>query len=283
MLTKLAIGTANFIAPYGIMSQGTSISVDELKKIFTLIDSNGVDTFDSALGYGDLFSLGSSLDYDFSKKKVTTKFSLLENFDLILEKLKSFSCKYYSLLVHDPSNLSKIDRIKFLSFVEKVKSLNICEKVGLSVYDFEDLKSFQDFFTPEIIQIPLNPLNQRFLENDFADYAEKHSIEVHARSLFLQGILLADTLPDQLLDIKKIWARFVDICSDGNSRLEVLLNWACSKKLVSKWILGVSCAQDLQEILSMLKNLKISDDKDLFEEFKSVSNSLVDPRNWKNV
>src|SRR3989338_7603158 len=283
MLSKLVIGTANFTSPYGVMADDTSVNERGITEILKLASVNQIDTFDTALGYGDLFELGSKLNYDFSAKKIITKFSLLEDFNALINKLKNYGYQYHAMLVHDPDNLYKIDKNKFLSFVDQVKSLGISNKIGLSVYELSDIDNFKKFFTPQIIQVPLNLLNQTFLSDEFTDYVQKNNIEVHARSLFLQGILLAKKLPNKLYGLNNFWQEFVNKCSNYNSRLEVLLNWAFGKSCIAKWVFGVSCVQDLEEILLISKNIKIIKNNSIFEEFKEVSEPLVDPRNWSSL
>lgn len=283
MLSKLVIGTANFTSPYGVMADDTSVNEREIKKILELADMNQIDTFDTALGYGDLFALGTKLNYDFSSKKIITKFSLLEDFDALLNKLKNSAYKYHAMLVHDPDNLYKIDKNKFLYFVDQVKSLGISNKIGLSVYELSDVNNFKNFFTPQIIQMPLNPLNQKFLSEEFTYYTQRNNIEVHARSLFLQGILLAEKLPNKLYGLNNLWQEFVNKCSNYHSHLEVLLDWAFGKDYIAKWVFGVSCVQDFKEILSLSKNIKITKNNNIFEDFKEIINPLTDPRNWSSL
>ena len=74
MLTKLAIGTANFTQKYGIFSDGQAISQKEVNSIFNVAVNFGIDMFDTAFAYGDLFSVieNNPITYDI---KIINKFN----------------------------------------------------------------------------------------------------------------------------------------------------------------------------------------------------------------
>ena len=205
MLNKIAIGTANFVKPYGILGGGQTLSESELESIFKIANENSIHTFDTAFAYGcflSVFKKNSGLEHS----ELITKFSVLDNFDDILEKIKHYN--YYALLVHDPQNIEKIEKAKLRKFLEQLKNENLVCKIGVSVYDVDDLERFKEITQPELIQVPLNPLNQKFLDDKFTDYVLSNAIEVHGRSLFLQGILLLDAVPEKLKGLECVWQIF---------------------------------------------------------------------------
>jgi len=84
MLSKIGIGTANFTQKYGILSGADTMSVGDVDSILKLAIDNEVDTFDTAFAYGDFLSfirVPSAL-------KITTKFSVLDEYDEIFQKMK---------------------------------------------------------------------------------------------------------------------------------------------------------------------------------------------------
>ncbi len=275
MLSKIAIGTANFTQNYGILSSG---SVADAESILKLATDHGIDTFDTAFAYGNFLSLIN----DRSNLKIITKFSVLDNYDTIFGKMKyakeyyDFD-GYYGLLIHDPQNLEKIDKAELLGLFDKLHKNGLVKKIGISVYDMNDLENFRNIIDPGLIQIPLNPLNQTFVNDKFIDYVGQKGIEVHARSLFLQGVLLADKLPKSLNDLTPIWNVYMEATKSFKSRLEALLSWAFTYQWVSKWILGVFCEQDLIEIIES-KTQEISQS---FSSLKEMAHPMTDPRNWK--
>ena len=45
----------------------------------------------------------------------------------------------------------------------------------------------------DVIQLPINVLNQEFFQKEFFVELKKKKIEIHARSIFLQGLLIENT------------------------------------------------------------------------------------------
>ena len=275
MLSKIGIGTANFTQNYGILSSDDSIDVDSILK---LANDKGIDTFDTAFAYGDFLSLIG----DKHNLKIITKFSVLDNYNDIFQKIKYAEEQYnfggyYGLLIHDPQNLEIADKSELVSLFNKLRNGGLVKKIGISVYDLNDLEDFRNIIEPDIIQIPLNPLNQTFINNKFIDYVEQQGIEVHARSLFLQGVLLAYKLPESLHDLEPLWRLYMEETKSFKSKLEALLSWAFTHQWVSKWILGVSSNADLIEIIES-KTQEISQS---FSSLKDMAHPMTDPRNWK--
>ena len=275
MLSKIGIGTANFTQNYGILSSGDAVDVHSILK---LVMENKIDTFDTAFGYGDFLSFVG----EESNLKIITKFRVLDNYNDIFQKMKDAKEQYnfggyYGLLIHDPQNLEKADKGELLRLFDKLRNDGLVKKIGISVYDLNDLENFRNIMEPDLIQIPLNPLNQAFINDKFIDYVRQQEIEVHARSLFLQGVLLSDKLPESLNDLEPLWRLYMEATKSYKSKLDALLLWAFTHQWVSKWILGVSCKQDLEEIIES-KNKKISDP---FSALKDMAHPMTDPRNWK--
>ena len=48
-----------------------------------------------------------------------------------------------------------------------LKKNNLLKKFGVSVYSVQELKKILTIFTPEIIQLPINILNQSFFREKF--------------------------------------------------------------------------------------------------------------------
>ena len=121
MLNKIVIGTANFTKSYGILSNGTALAPEEINSIFSLAVNSCIDTFDTAFAYGDLFSVIKK-DLKIDHMKIISKFSVLDNYQSILDLIKKATDQYnfkgyYAILLHDPQNLDKIDQKKLSSFL----------------------------------------------------------------------------------------------------------------------------------------------------------------------
>lgn len=286
MLHKLSIGTANFTQPYGVLAHGKKVPPGEVKAIFKDALSNGIHDFDTAFGYGDLQTHLNDLQCA-KDMRLVSKFSVLDDYDKVYNLIQSmclanrFRC-FNAILIHDPQNIERVDKKKLTAFLNRLKKNELVLKVGVSVYDLDELKAFDAIFPTDLVQVPLNPLNQVFLRNEAQEYFAQSDIEVHARSLFLQGVLLANNLPSHLEDLKEYWDRFCALSVGFSSKLEALLSWANSQNFIDKWVLGVSSRQDLQDCIQTSCALGSDNFSHIFSDLTLSHSPFFDPRNWKS-
>ena len=274
MLNKIILGTANFTQAYGILSEHKCLNSKEVNYILAKAIDQGLCTIDTALSYGDLTEFISS---DVLKKlKIITKISALDDENTLLKKMNTYKgLPMHGLLVHDPSNI--VNESDLNDKLDLLKQTYGIEKIGVSAYDIQDIESFSRIRTPEIVQIPMNPLNQSFDSPSFIEWAQNNKIEVHARSLFLQGVLLSETLPQKLEPLSKDWIEVKRVLQSYPSPLHGLMAWAGSKNWIHNWVLGVSSSSDLDEILEASSSVKNMGGIPLFQ---ASSHPLADPRNW---
>jgi aryl-alcohol dehydrogenase-like predicted oxidoreductase len=72
----------------------------------------------------------------------------------------------------------------------------VVSRIGISVYTGAQIDRALELFEPDIIQLPINLFDQRLLQSGHLRQLKSRGIEVHARSVFLQGLLFMD--PEQL-------------------------------------------------------------------------------------
>ena len=285
MINKIIIGTANFIKGYGVLSNHQSISKSEIANISKILIREIVCTFDTALSYGDVLSI---LPREIvAKAKIICKFSVQDNFDEVYsqfrKKLEIYDLKnYVGILVHDIDVLDLGKKNELREFIKLLKEEKISEKVGVSVYTEDDVSRFNQIMTPEIIQVPLSPINQTFNTKKFINFVKKHSIEVHARSLFFQGLLFLESLPDDLNHLKQPWEKYVTLANKYDiSKIELLLAWANSFKWIDHWVLGIFSARDLQEIIQSAAKAKDNYIPNAFITLEQESCTLLGSKDWK--
>ena len=127
------------------------------------------------------------------------------------------------------------------------------KKVGASVYTSEQLDRLLENYQLDLIQLPLNVVDQRLLQSGSLGKLKNHSIEIHARSAFLQGLLLMPTndIPDYLAPYKWVFEQF-RICreSDGLSALEACIGFVQSIPQIDKIIVGINSLQQWTRALA---------------------------------
>ena len=274
MLYNIVLGTANFTQKYGVLSHQALKSAD-VRRILRAALEGGINVLDTALGYGQL-AQGSLKDF-VEQFTINTKFSTRDDQGDVLTYLKSWPPRSIDVfMLHDPQNLGRIDARVLSERLHDLKAAGVIRRIGVSVYDLDEVQAFSSYVcVPDVIQLPLNPLNQQFDEKHFLDYINKNKIEIHARSLFLQGVLLAKALPPRLIGLKTAFQKMEYAFNRYPSRLCALLTWARQRTWVNQWVIGVASPQNLIDIVS-LWGQECEDDI----HFDKITHPLADPRNW---
>ena len=92
------------------------------------------------------------------------------------------------IILHSYNSSKKDDH--FISLLEEIKNTNLVKKIGVSIYNFEDMIKIYKKYKVDIFQIPLNILNRGSFINEVLSDVRSSGTEIHIRSIFLQGLLL---------------------------------------------------------------------------------------------
>lgn len=283
---KLMLGTVQFGLAYGVTNSSGQTSREEIKKILNFCQLKQLDFIDTAFSYGESEkALGESSE-NLSQFKIVTKLANLEKsamtiVDSFTQSLTNLKVKnVYGVLFHNPDDLFSKKGEEYFEQLLKFKEEQKIQKIGVSVYTPQQLSTLVDNFPIEIVQIPVNVFDQRFLENNLLKKVKESKIEVHARSIFLQGLLLED--PNKLnhffAHIKKNIEYVREVAASLRiTPLELLLSFADSIDEIDQIVVGVNNLQHLREI-SQSFGKKVNFD---FSKFKIEDEKFILPTNWK--
>ncbi len=279
---KLILGTAQFGIKYGVNK--LKIKKLEINNIKRVLKKNSLKEFDTAMNYGNSEKIIGNFNI---KRKVITKIKLPLNKPKDLKKwftkkinntLKNLKAKsLYGLLIHDTSDITSKNK-EFLNILLDFQKRNFITKIGISVYEVDEIRRILKFWKPEIIQMPINIFDHRFINNNFLVKLKKLNIELHARSCFLQGMLLEKKIRIGNNKSKKIFYSFVNWCENKKiSRLEACIHFVKKIKQIDCLVVGVDNSSHLQEIISSFNKNLIS----IPDNFMNNDKNLIDPRKWK--
>ena len=281
LFRKICIGTAQFGSKYGITNKIGKTKKIEVRKILNFAKLNKINFFDTAEAYGKSQKiLGSSR---LINPEIITKIKIGSSKKIELSIKKSIRDlkvkRIYAVLIHNPENLLKKNGKYDFAKLEKFKEKNLIKKIGISEYSVKRLKKLIKKFKIDIVSFPYNPFDQRLVSSGLIKELRKKKIEIHIRSIFLQGLLLVDkkNFPRKLKKWNKILSSFDEISKKKSiSKLKLCLDNAFSLSGVSKITLGVQSKSQLQEILSYLTKERIK--KRTFNY--NYINKLSDPSSW---
>jgi aryl-alcohol dehydrogenase-like predicted oxidoreductase len=137
--------------------------------------------------------------------------------------------------------------------LKQLRDEGLFDRIGVSVYASDDPLGVVRRFKPDIVQAPASLLDQRLLvSGELAQVAEL-GVEVHLRSIFLQGLLFLppDRVPAELRGASGRLSRVRRMIAEGRSDpLQAALGFALSRPEASCVVVGVSTAAELAAVMA---------------------------------
>jgi len=289
---KIGLGTVQFGMPYGVSNTAGMTGEDEVRRILDYAALQGIRMLDTAAAYGEsektlgcILPAGSSFHIVTKTAPVRSNYvddqavaSIGQIFECSLKNLHRDSV--YGLLIHQAKDLLKQGGERLASWLMEQKSSGKTTKVGVSVYDRETLDAILERNTVDLVQLPLNILDQRLLADGYLSGLKAAGIEIHARSAFLQGLLLMapEKMPPYFSGIKAHMTElrnFMD--GQGLSSIEAAIGFVTSIKEVDSVICGVNTLVQLEEIIACAGTEVPTG---LCERFAITDEEIIDPSQW---
>jgi len=241
--------------PYGITNLHGQVSAHEVNAILVQAQDAGVTMIDTAAGYGTSEeTLGRCLP-DLPDLKVITKIPsvtsetvaaadarrIRDSVSRSLGRLRRH--KVDGLLAHHGADLLKPGGERIVELLESLKQGGTTARLGVSVYDADEIERILKIMHPDIVQVPMNLFDQRLMQSGHIAMLRNAGIEIHGRSSFLQGVLLADAsgLPEyfrRFADQFALYGKFIG--EHKLSRLAACLGFMIEQSGVDRIIVGVN-------------------------------------------
>lgn len=288
---KLTIGSAQFGLPYGISNVAGQVSFHEVEKILNLARRHNVDMVDTAIAYGDSeLVLGSVGVKDF---KVITKLPVLPDdsadFTGWVEKhieeslIRLNKSSVHGLLVHHAESLEGSDGEKLGLALDKIKSSGLVEKVGVSIYQPSVLDKIMENAPIDIVQSPFNVVDMSIISSGWLDKLYEAGVEVHVRSIFMQGLMLMDrsSIPDKFNRWSALWDHWHENLSTyGLDALSECISFVNSFSKFSRMVVGIESAVQLQQVLDAIDLRTNPID---WTQMACDDDLLINPSNWSQL
>ena len=254
---ELGLGTVQFGLDYGVSNKEGKVPPGTVKTLLDIAYENGIRVLDTAAAYGDSEQVLGDTVTDGKSFRIITKLpglhketvtqadisSLVNTFRESLRKLKTKSVE--GLLLHSPGDLFLPGGQDIYSLLCSFKGQNYVNKIGVSVYTVDELDRLFSQYDFDLVQLPLNVLDQRFVTSGRLSELKAKGVEIHVRSAFLQGLLL---IPPEEVNvffkpIQPTLSRYRSYLGDNNlSPVEGALAFLRFQK-ISMWCLPVSRAK----------------------------------------
>jgi len=292
---KLGLGTAQFGFNYGITNRRGQVPLEEVSHILDLAQQEGVAVIDTAAGYGNSEEvLGKCLpkSHRFQIVTKTRRFNketispadakdMAADFYRSLEKLRQKSI--YGLLVHHPDDLLAENSCWLIEALNDFKRQKLVRKIGVSVYSADQIDDLLNRMEIDLIQLPISVLDQRLLMSGHLKKLKQKGVEIHARSIFLQGILLKQPVElgpyfdsaKNLLEEVHSYLKMKNI-----TPLEGALKFVIAQKEIDCVIVGVASQGEFAEIQGAFKRPSAFELD--YKRFACSDEKIVNPSYWKD-
>ena len=284
-MNRIVLGGAQLGLPYGILNGGETLSSEEVARILDTAVDHGIDSIDTAIAYGQSESvIGETAQNRFNIiSKLPPLPSEVSNVSewvhmQVDASLARLNCKSLdALLLHRPQDLVEQHGAELYAAINSLKIKKIIQRFGISIYAPDELDGIIGKFDIDVVQAPLNVFDRRIL--GVIDQLTARNIEVHVRSVFLQGVLIASPKdrPQRFQPWSEHFSRFDTwVHSTGVSAMACCLAFALQQPGVAKLVIGTTSAESLAEIMNSVPNMYLEVPADL----QSSSEQLIDPRVW---
>jgi len=281
---------------YGLTNTRGVVSPAEVTQILAYAEEHSIGLLDTAPAYGDSEDvIGRALPAT-SRMRIVTKTPAFRS-QLVsgteVEQLKVCLRRslgrlqresVYGLLLHDSDDLVAPGGALLLKAMREEVASGRVRKIGISVYNGEQIDRALQLFTPDIVQCPLNVFDQRLVKSGHLAKLKDLGVEIHVRSVFLQGVLLGaqGRLPHPLAEHSEHVQRYF-WCLSGSrvGKLEAALGFIASQPNVDCGLVGVTGLAELKDALGVLQ--RQPGPALPYADFALHDAHAIDPSKWKTT
>jgi aryl-alcohol dehydrogenase-like predicted oxidoreductase len=284
---RLALGTAQFGLKYGIANRSGQVSLGDARAILAYAADAGITTLDTAMAYGESETrLG---EIGVAGWQVISKLPALPpgSFDVSSrvwqqthDSLRRLGIsRLHGLLLHRPQDLLEHNGPALYETLQALKEQGAVHKIGVSIYDPGELEGLTPHFRLDIVQAPFNVLDRRLATSGWLARLHAAGVEIHVRSLFLQGLLLMNSALrpgyfNRWQSLLKRWQAWLE--EQELTPLRACVGFALSHPEVDRAVVGVDCIEHLRAVVAEAAKPPLTPPASLMSE----DIALVNPSSW---
>jgi aryl-alcohol dehydrogenase-like predicted oxidoreductase len=294
MTPQLCLGTAQFGLPYGITNAAGQVSEPEVLALLAEAAAADLTMLDTAQAYGDAEAvIGRTLPpgHPFrliSKLPAQSQSAFTSDDCLVWDQAFERSCVRLgqpcldALLLHSPADLRKPGGEHLREWLISLRQRGLVRRLGVSIYGSADLVGVRPDLL-DLVQLPLSLYDQRLLIDGTITRLRDQGCAVHARSLYLQGLLLSPPAS---------WPAWVDpaarahharlecLAADrGSTLLECALGFARAQVVLEAVVLGICSRLELQQLLRAWGRISPWKEGE-WRTWALPDAGILDPRHW---
>lgn len=287
---RLALGTVQFGLNYGVANNAGCVDPSDVSAILVRAKEVGINTLDTAISYGVSESvLGQN---NLTDLRVISKIPPIpDNCDDIKKWIRGQLeaslnrlgiASLYGLLLHQPEQLIGSSGDEIYDALMSIKADGLVSKIGISIYKPSELMRLFESYSFDLVQAPLNIIDRGFVDDGYAGWLKNLGVEVHVRSIFLQGLLImpSNERPNKFNRWSNVWNIWDKWLSDNSmTAVEACLSYVYGLDVVDYLVVGVNSVSQLNELIEAT-NLKLKK-LPFFEPLQD--DRLINPTSWSQL
>lgn len=202
-ISRFMLGTVQLGLNYGMANTTGKPSEEKAREILNAAYESGVTVLDTAAAYGTSEEVvGNYLKANNHNMRVISKFKLktedpVAELKAQIENSRNLLGKVDGYMFHDADQMRRHHET-VRGILEDMKATDKMAFLGSSVYTAEDVEDFLEMCPwLDMIQIPMNVLDTRIVQRGLLEELQKRGVAVVVRSVFLQGMLCMDKVPER--------------------------------------------------------------------------------------
>lgn len=301
-MTQLGFGAVQIGIPYGNKSNQSVMEETVATKLLQHAYLRGLRFYDTAPAYGlseyriGLSEIAMKTDVSIASKitKVdesiwadsSTYLRLIES--SVNQSLKALKAVKLNQVLFHQCDLPFMSSRSFRKACEYLRERTDVESIGISVYEPEQAYAAMSATKIDIIQAPVNFLDDRFVSEDFQETLTQNKVSLVARSVLLQGVLVdKNDLPSvKKKDLLKLLQNMLEKASDesGYSIYDLAINYAFSQLTgkISIGLLGFNTKDEIDKVINRIESPFQAETLSLVSLARDFAKeeSLFDPLTW---
>ncbi len=291
---RLGLGTVQFGLNYGISNPEGKTPFDNVKTILKFAEENDIRVLDTASSYGESEAVLGKVLTEHCQFSIYTKTPVYKKNKINYEDAENLKKAFYNSLgklnqsniegifAHHADDLLAEGGEELFYAMQDIKGKGLVRKIGVSVYTGEQIDLLLERYDFDVIQLPINVLDQRLIQSGHLKRLKQQGIELHARSIFLQGLILLDTsqLPPFFAPVKDFLCNYRSFLqTKGLSPIEGAFCFIKQVPEIDVVIIGVN---NLEQLNNNVKSFYKSYDFLLedFEKYSLTDTRYLNPALW---
>jgi aryl-alcohol dehydrogenase-like predicted oxidoreductase len=293
-MPQLCLGTAQFGLTYGITNDVGQVSEKEVARILAQAKVGGIRWLDTAQAYGTAEAVVGRNLPDGHGFQVIGKLSAQSQTFFTAKDVNAWekaflaSCERLgfealdTLLLHAPRDLGKSGKEILEDWLLGLRDRGFVKRLGMSIYNADDLANVSPELL-DVVQLPLSLFDQRLLQDGTVAYLRSCGTAIHARSLYLQGLLLTPSSrwPNWVApEVRGHQKRLENLARDRGCRLiELALGFAKEQPDLDSVVLGVCNVDELIDMQKAWSSISPWQEGE-WQSWALNDPKMLDPRCW---